>query len=301
MTAAVSLDVRAAVAELVARSAWALDTGDEAGFAACFTPDGSLERRHRDGASEVYRGGDALRTFARLTRGARTGEDAQTWATDLLVRTLPDGRVAATWSSLTVDSVSAGLSNTLLFDGRVDDVLVRDGSVWSIQERTITPLGADAPLIEIPDERAPAGPTPDRIEIEALFADYAWALDTADTERVVELFSSDAAIQDPFGRYEGQGPDGIRVFFEHLFGRPEFAGRMHWVSQIVADTAVATDHAVVDSYALVPAAHRGASNIHLLAFYRDDLVREDGCWRFRDRKVGPRWPSRQAEAEGITD
>ncbi len=302
---AVSVTDHAVVLEVLARAAWALDEAREAEWIAQFAGDAVIERRSRDGSVTRWRAADdGLAAYLRDEADAVAMQDFQTWTSDVVVAAAGADAVHVTSTSLRIGSASGGLSNVILGDALVQDVLVRSEEGWRIRSRTIAALGADLDPLELVPASADGGVADhadaearaaDRIEIEALFADYAWALDTADIEGVLTLFSDDAVMQDPFGRFTGSGPDGVRTFFEGLFARREFAGRVHWVSQMVL-TPIAGGYRV-DSYALVPAAlPTGPVTLHLMAFYRDVVVRERGHWRFRERLVGPRW-SREGDGD----
>ncbi len=300
---------RSEILDLLARVAWALDERRVEEFEQQFTPSAVIVRHRRSGEPRRW-GGDAthLSEFVSAAWAGVHTEDVQTWTTDVEMSESSD-RVMVVSNSMRVGSSSGGLANVLLADAEVRDTVVRVGGRWRISERTIVPLGVAAPSEHLvpsvldrsgltktgqpATERSDAGA--DRTEIEALFADYAWALDTADIEAVLLLFSDDAVMQDPYGRFAGSGPDGIRRFFEGLFARPEFAGRIHWVSQLLLTPIDGGYQA--DSYAVVPASFGpGGVNIHLVAFYRDVVVRERGRWKFRERLVGPRWPRGDASA-----
>lgn len=291
---ALTVEDRAAVLDLLARAAWAADERRLDDFAAHFTSSAVLERRHRSGPPSRWSAADgSLPDFIAAERAGVHVEDLQTWTSDAILTARADG-VEVVSTSLRIGSASGGTANVLLADAEVRDLVVRTPEGWRIAARRVTPLGVedDDPLpLADPGGEPPAASGSqwrDRLEIEALFADYAWALDTADLDGVAALFSDDAIMQDPFGRFTGSGPDGFRRFFEGLFARPEFAGRIHWVSQLVLTPL--DEGYRVDSYALVPASFgTGAVNLHLLAFYRDVVVRERGRWRFRERLVGPRW------------
>ena len=297
MSASLSLDDRSGILELLSHIAWRLDAGRSREFAALFTADGHIERVDRRGGVRRWgEAGDTLSAFVGDVRDGVSVEDRQTWTSDVLFSPVSADEVVVSSTSLRIGSAGGGMSNVVLGDERVTDTVVRTPEGWRLRSRSVRPLGADDTdptgafaAVDLSDD-APPG---DRIEIEALFADYAWALDTADIEGVLELFSDDAVMQDPFGRFTGSGPEGVRRFFEGLFARPEFAGRIHWVSQLRL-TPVGDDYRV-DSYALVPAAFpNGAVNLHLLAFYRDVVRKQRGRWVFVERLVGPRWPEEDA-------
>jgi uncharacterized protein (TIGR02246 family) len=123
----------------------------------------------------------------------------------------------------------------------------------------------------------------DRIAIEDLFTDYAWALDTGDVDAACALFTSDAVVADPGGRYDGS--DGVRAFFERFHsGSPQFPGRQHWIGQTLLEGD--GRRCTARSFAVVTQLHgTGATNVHLVAHYRDALVKVDGAWRFRERII----------------
>lgn len=297
----VEIEDRSAILELLARVAWAADERLVADFIAEFTDDAVVERTSRDGATSRWAAQDG--TLAGYVSAAGEGvsvEDRQTWNSDVTFSRWENGEVHVSSTALRVGSGGGGTSNVVLGDDRVHDVVVCGADGWRIRHRIIRLLGLGDEVGPPPvfDEAA-AGGQSDRVEIEALFADYAWAVDTADVDAVMQLFSVDAVMQDPFGRFAGSGPDGVRLFFEGLFARPEFAGRMHMVSQLML--APVGDDYRVDSYALVPAAFpNGAVNVHLLAFYRDVVRREDGQWKFVERLVGPRWERGEVDSGSKT-
>lgn len=291
-----NVEDRSAILELLARVAWATDEWRVADFIAEFTADAAIERVSRDGVSSQWSARDG--TLAGYLSAAREGvsvEDRQTWNSDVTFSSGENGEVHVSSTALRIGSAGGGTSNVVLGDDRVHDVVVRDDGIWRIRHRAIRLLGLADEVGPPPGlDAASSGWQLDRVEIEALFADYAWAVDTADVDAVMQLFSADAVMQDPYGRFAGSGPDGVRLFFKGLFARPEFAGRMHMVSQLVL-TPMGEDYRV-DSYALVPAAFpNGAVNLHLMAFYRDLVRRERGQWKFVERLVGPRWERGEEE------
>ncbi len=55
---------RTEIYELYARYRWALDTGDTEAYVALFSADGEAIEETREGATEVYRGREAIRRLA---------------------------------------------------------------------------------------------------------------------------------------------------------------------------------------------------------------------------------------------
>ncbi len=190
-------------------------------------------------------------------------------------------------------------ASTLLELGTVEDRLTRCDGRWYFAARAFAlsgrkggsldldalAAGADAPSTARP--ASPVGPE-DRAQIDELFARYAWALDRGEAEEFATLFTKDAVIEDPAGRFEGAAPGGIAAFIEDLReNNPTFRGRQHWISQtrLGADG----DQITARSFTLVPSRQlNGATNVHLIAYYDDVLVRDGGDWRFRARIVR-RW------------
>ena len=132
-----------------------------------------------------------------------------------------------------------------------------------------------------------AGPitVEDRVAIDDLFARYAWAVDTGDVEAFVPLFTPDAVILDPNGRFDAE-TGGPAAFVELMRGNPTFPGRQHWVGQLVLEGD--TESITARSFAIVPSLHRtGATNLHLVAWYEDELRKVDGRWLFAARAIRP--------------
>ena len=72
----------------------------------------------------------------------------------------------------------------------------------------------------------------DRIAINDLLAEYAWALDTGDVDALVACFTPDAVVieevfEEP-DRWEGH--ENIRRFAEHFRNVPNFPGRQHHIT-----------------------------------------------------------------------
>jgi hypothetical protein len=124
----------------------------------------------------------------------------------------------------------------------------------------------------------------DRVAIDELFAIYAWALDTGNVEIWESLFTEDALIEDPRGEF--QGTANVREFLEDLRRNPTFPGRQHWIGQTVLEGDAQTCRA--KSFAVVTALHRtGATNVHLVAWYDDVMVKAERGWIFQQRIVRP--------------
>src|SRR6476661_1266910 len=126
----------------------------------------------------------------------------------------------------------------------------------------------------------------DRVQIEELYARHAWALDTADVDGLVELYTEDAVIDDVgSGRFEGAG--AARRFAEAARDDPDFRGRQHWSghNRVVRDGA----RCRVTAFGLAAQLHSsGATFLPWLGYTEDVLVAPDGVWLFAERRFR-RW------------
>lgn len=128
----------------------------------------------------------------------------------------------------------------------------------------------------------------DRIKLEDLIANYAWSLDTGDTEGMVACFTEDCVVTEAV--FEDPdiwpGHQGIRDFAEHYFGAPGFAGRQHHVTQIqyipVTDTCVK-----MRSFAFVTECEGEPPYVlRFTGWYDDEAVKQpDGEWLFSRRTI----------------
>lgn len=126
----------------------------------------------------------------------------------------------------------------------------------------------------------------DRIRINDLLAEYAWALDTGDVDALMSCFTDDAVVieevfEDP-DRWEGR--ENIRRFAEHYFNVADFPGRQHHVSQILVKgngkTCAARSFAFVTECQGEP-----PYRLRFVGYYDDQLVKARGKWLFRQRII----------------
>ncbi len=127
----------------------------------------------------------------------------------------------------------------------------------------------------------------DRIAIDDLFAAYAWSADRGRMEPFLALFTHDARIVDPvYGPYEGPDRAGPRRFLELMHENHTFPGRQHWVGQLLLEGD--TERCAARSFVMVTSLHRtGATNVHLVAWYQDVLLKVDGSWLISERVIRP--------------
>lgn len=126
----------------------------------------------------------------------------------------------------------------------------------------------------------------DRVAISDLIADYAWALDTGDVDALVACFTPDAVVteevfEDP-DRWEGR--ENIRRFAEHYFNVPNFPGRQHHVSQLLAKGD--SKRCSARSFAFVTECQgEPPYTLRFAGYYEDKLVKVRNRWLFRERVI----------------
>lgn len=125
----------------------------------------------------------------------------------------------------------------------------------------------------------------DRIAINDLLMEYAWANDSADVELLVGLFTADAVLVLSDGhRYETS--DGIRRFATEHGSQPGRAGRQHLVQQVLFKPR--PEGCALRSYWMVVQSLVAANSkfIRALGYYDDVVVKQGGRWRFKQRIMG---------------
>ena len=133
----------------------------------------------------------------------------------------------------------------------------------------------------------------DKAEIERLLLDYGRHLDGRDFGAYGRLFAKDGEWVGGFGTASG-GPAGIQAFMEKAMGTaPNRANNYHLLSNFVitvtGDTATAWSR-----WAFVVPGPSGAA-IAQAGRYDDQLVRENGRWRFKRRTASNDTPAPAAK------
>lgn len=138
-----------------------------------------------------------------------------------------------------------------------------------------------------PPDRSGPDRTPsaaDRLAIEDLFARYAWAIDTADVDAVMELFVPDCVIEDTVVNRLFEGLDAARDFASYFRNREVFPGRQHWVGQAVM-TMDGENTCRIRSFGMASHLYStGANYLTYLGSYDDTVVRTSEGWRFQERR-----------------
>ena len=126
----------------------------------------------------------------------------------------------------------------------------------------------------------------DRIAIQDLLARYAWALDTGDVDGFIACFTPDAVVieevfEEP-DRWAGHA--NLRRLAEHYKSVPDFPGRQHHVSQVLAEGDAR--RCAVRSFTFVTEC-RGEPPyvLRFAGYYEDQAVKVRGDWLFKQRII----------------
>lgn len=134
MPASLSAEDREQIRDVVARYAWALDTGDVDGFTGCFQPDGVLVWDAFETPSE-WRGVDNLRAFASFLAGLPTTAGRQHHVSNIVIEgNATEARVKA-YVSVIVRQPEGAHPVTVL--GWYEDVMRPSAGGWKIARRVI--------------------------------------------------------------------------------------------------------------------------------------------------------------------
>lgn len=134
MIATLSAGDRLEIHELLARYAWSLDTGDEAGFVACFTSDAELVWDVFDEAGR-WQGSAALARFAAYFRGRPESAGRQHHVTNIVLAATSEGVLARSYVLVALCADEA--PHRLNVMGYYEDVLRQEGGHWHISRRVI--------------------------------------------------------------------------------------------------------------------------------------------------------------------
>jgi len=123
------------IQQLVRKSAWALDSGDNYGYAYAdlFTPDGVLVSASQGSDGRTYRGRDQLATVAR--GGARGATVQGHFTMNHVIRPTAEGATGRAYV-VVVDVGVVGKTNQVNHGGSYDDVYEKTGLGWRLKERT---------------------------------------------------------------------------------------------------------------------------------------------------------------------
>jgi hypothetical protein len=120
----------------------------------------------------------------------------------------------------------------------------------------------------------------DRAAINQLFVDYGAYLDAHDFASYASLFAEGGEVLlGPLGR--AQGPDQIRALMERTMG-PGSAQSFHIITSPVVTLDGDRAQAQV-MWTVIQRDGSGRPQVGMIGHHKDELVREDGRWKFLRR------------------
>lgn len=140
-----------------------------------------------------------------------------------------------------------------------------------------------------------SAPSPqDRAEIDDLYNEYLWALDTGDSDAFVDTFFDDATIledQPDGSTWRGSGHGDVRAFVRKYHDDPAFPGHQHRETTRVIrpDAQGRPDTWELRSYVFATRfdVETHSANLYWSGYYRDVVAKRDGEWRFVERWIAP--------------
>ena len=135
MISPISAADRVAIHEVIARYAWALDTGDVEGFIACFSHDGRLVWDAFE-QPQSWQGAAALRHFANFFRAIPSSAGRQHHVSNIVVTPAEDGTATARSYAMVALRQGDG-PHALHVMGWYEDTLRQEDGEWRLAERVI--------------------------------------------------------------------------------------------------------------------------------------------------------------------
>jgi hypothetical protein len=146
-------------------------------------------------------------------------------------------------------------------------------------------------VAEIDELRARVRVLEDKEEIRNLLQEYRRTLDARDMRAYSALFAAEGSWSGKSG--SATGPDGIHdMLVAVLPGNPPAPGATLW--HWIGDPTIVVDGDRATASSLWMHVRRGEDDRPLLptlGAYDDELIREDGRWRFLRRSVSPLVPA----------
>ena len=134
MAGPLTVEDRFAIQDLVARYAWALDTGDIDGLIACFTPDARVvEEVFED--PDIWEGHEGIRRISEHYRNATNFPGRQHHTSQLQVE--GDSEACDARSFVFVTECHGEPPYLLRFTGYYQDKVIKTGGQWLFKERII--------------------------------------------------------------------------------------------------------------------------------------------------------------------
>ena len=133
----------------------------------------------------------------------------------------------------------------------------------------------------------PKIPVEDRLEIQELFAYYAWGLNTGDMDQVLSTFAEDATMEhQPQGIFTGH--EQLKIIFSHLwYDKPGwFIARQHVASHFIMTPLADGDMHVKAYSSILPHNLDYRSNfVFGLASWDNVCTKASGEWLFKSMRI----------------
>lgn len=299
MPLTITANDRQALYDRLMRYARAMDSGDAAGVAACFTPDGVLT----NAAGDRFEGRAGVERFAATAMRNKTFRGRQHHIRPLLLQSTGSSYRACSYYQ--VVDFQAGRDPSVLSLGWYADDMVRDPQGgWLIKAKKLNRWNTEldpragalgpAPVVRTVGLGRPIPGQPDvadRLAMEDLMHVYAAALDIGDVPAMQAAFHPDATLESgALGALKG--PDGIRTFLANATKQPGFAGRQHRIFPLTFERD--GDGWRAFSYWKVETWTAGQTpRLVGLGYYDDRFRKGPAGWRFASKAIR-RWSSDNA-------
>jgi hypothetical protein len=297
---------RIEIQQLIARYAYALDTGGRNGYdyADLFAADGVFVGMNQGPAGRSYRGRDTLASLAR--GGSRNPNYVSHYITNVVLEATPDG-AKGTEYAIIGDFGANGSGGTWTHGGHYEDTYVKTPDGWRFKTRVFyaSEGGAAPKQLKNDPMKAPAGPTAgpgepapapvakptglrrlaaeDYIEIQQLVFSYPYSLDTAANNGFD--YADNFAPDGEFIRPPTKGRDNLaKLAIDQPHG-PNFV--RHYLTNVLieptADGAIGKQYLVV-----IDVGENGKpGTLFLGGHYEDVYAKTDAGWKFKRREFIP--------------
>jgi hypothetical protein len=304
---------RIQIQQLIARYAYALDTGGRNGYdyADLFASDGVFVGMNQGQAGRLFRGRDSLAALAR--GGPRAQNYVSHFLTNVVLEATPEGARGRQNAIIGDIGGTNGSNGTWTHGGHYEDTYVKTPDGWRFKTRVFygseggaTPkqLQNDPLKAPVAPAAAPGTPAPppvarptglraltaeDYIEIQQLIVKYPYALDTGSNNGFdyADLFTADAEFIRPLTK----GRDNLaKLALDQPHG-PNYV-RHYITNHVIEPTA---DGAIGKEYLVVLDIGEAGkpSSIFVGGHYEDIYAKTDAGWKFKRREF---IPSRKADA-----
>jgi len=303
---------RIQIQQLIARYAFALDTGGRNGYdyADLFAPDGVFVGMNQGEAGRLFRGRDSLAALAR--GGPRNQNFVSHYITNVVLEATAEGARGTEYAIIGDVSKPSGKSSWT-HGGHYEDTYVKTPDGWRFKTRVFyaseggpspKQLQHDPMKAPVAPAAAPGDPAPapvakatglknltaeDYIEIQQLVFNYPYALDTAANNGF--NYADNFAPDGEFIRPPTKGRDNLaKLALDQPHG-PNFV--RHYLTNLVIEPTA--DGAMGKQYLVVLDMGEAGKpgSIFLGGHYEDIYAKTDVGWKFKRREF---IPSREAGA-----